>query len=47
MGSLFRLAYDVTLRERGTEKQLIDALRLRNGNLEIALGHRETEAEGL
>ena len=47
MGSLFRLNYDVTLRERGTEKQMIDALRLRNGNLEIALGHRETEAEGL
>ena len=47
MGSLFRLTYDVTLRGRGMEKQLIDELRLHNGNLEISLGHRGTEAEGL
>ena len=47
MGSLFRLTYDVTLRGRGLEKQLIDELRLHNGNLEISLGHRETGAEGL
>ena len=47
MGSLFRMTYDLTLRERGTEKQLIDELRLHNGNLEISIGHQETEAGGL
>lgn len=47
MGSLFKLTYDLTLRERGTEKRLMDALRLRNGNLEISIGHQETGAEGL
>lgn len=47
MGSLFRMTYDLTLRERGTEKQLMDELRLRNGNLEISIGHQETEAGGL
>lgn len=42
MGSLFRLTYDLTLRGAGAEKDLIDELRCRNGNLEIALTHRET-----
>ncbi len=36
LGSLSRLTYDVTLRRSGTEKELIDALRCRNGNLEIS-----------
>ena len=42
MGSLFRLTYDLTLREAGTEKQLIDKLRCRNGNLEITMSRQET-----
>ena len=42
LGSLFRLTYDIRLRETGREKELIDALRCRNGNLEIALSHQET-----
>jgi hypothetical protein len=37
LGSLNRLTYEVTLREAGTEKAMIDALRVRNGNLEISL----------
>ena len=37
LGSLDKLCYDITLREAGSEKALIDALRCRNGNLEIAL----------
>lgn len=37
LGSLNRLTYEVVLRKAGTEKQLIDALRCRNGNLEISM----------
>lgn len=37
MGSLFRLSYDVTLCNSNEEKLFIDALRCRNGNLEIAV----------
>ena len=35
MGSMFRLTYDVTLKDPDKEKELIDKLRCRNGNLEI------------
>ena len=45
MGSLFRLTYDVVLREPGTEKAMIDKLRCRNGNLEISMSQQETAAE--
>lgn len=37
MGSLFKLTYDIELKEDGKEKEFIDALRCRNGNLEISL----------
>lgn len=47
MGSLFRLTYDVTLKDSAKEKALIDELRCRNGNLEIAMCHQETVAAGL
>lgn len=40
LGSLNRLSYDLTLKASGTEKALIDALRCRNGNLEITLAAR-------
>ena len=36
MGSLYRLTYRLTLRDAGKEKAFIDALRCRNGNLEIS-----------
>ena len=35
MGSMFRLTYDVVLKDASREKELIDQLRCRNGNLEI------------
>ena len=38
MGSLFRLTYQLRLRERGLEKAMIDELRCLNGNLKISLG---------
>ena len=37
MGSLFRLTYNLTLRSRDQEKEMIDKLRCRNGNLEITV----------
>ena len=42
MGSLFRLTYDLTLRENVSEKEMIDQLRCRNGNLEIMLSCQES-----
>lgn len=44
MGSLFKLTYDVILRNSRKEKELIDALRCRNGNLEIMICRQETGA---
>lgn len=44
MGSLFRLSYDLVMRDGGREKEMIDKLRCRNGNLEITVSHRETAA---
>ena len=44
MGSLFRLTYQLTLRDAGSEKELIDKLRCRNGNLEISVSRQETSA---
>lgn len=42
MGSLFRLTYHLKLRKAETEKQFIDQLRCRNGNLEITVSKQET-----
>lgn len=42
MGSLFKLTYQVELRTDVQEKEFIDKLRCRNGNLEIMLSRRET-----
>jgi uncharacterized membrane protein YhiD involved in acid resistance len=41
MGSLFRLQYQITLRDEKKEKEFIDALRCRNGNLEISIARQE------
>ena len=41
MGSLFKLTYDLVLRETGREKEMIDRLRCLNGNLEISLSVQE------
>lgn len=42
MGSIYRLTYQVELRRGADEKELIDRLRCRNGNLEISLCRQET-----
>lgn len=41
LGSLFKLTYNVTLKNVAEEKELIDALRCRNGNLEISMSRQE------
>lgn len=47
MGSMFRLTYNLTLRSSSVEKELIDKLRCRNGNLEITVSRQETMASEL
>lgn len=44
MGSLYKLTYNLTFRENGKEKEFIDALRCRNGNLEISSSVQSTMA---
>jgi uncharacterized membrane protein YhiD involved in acid resistance len=45
LGSLFKLTYHVTLKNPKLEKEFLDALRCRNGNLEIALSNQEVNNE--
>lgn len=43
MGSLFRLTYRITLKDPSREKELLDSLRERNGNLELSLERTDLE----
>lgn len=47
MGSMFRLTYNVMLRDVAKEKEMIDKIRCRNGNLEITVSKQETTASEL
>ena len=47
MGSLFRLTYDLILKDVTKEKELVDRLRCRNGNLEITISRQETSVNEL
>lgn len=47
MGSLFKLTYDLALTDPTKEKEFIDELRCRNGNLEISVSYQETVTAGL
>lgn len=42
MGSMYRLSYQITLRDPGKEKEMIDKIRCRNGNLEISVSRQAT-----
>ena len=46
MGTLYELQYRITLKTAGIPKEFLDALRCRNGNLNIVCG-RELEREAL
>lgn len=39
MGSLFELSYRITLKNKINEKEFIDSIRVKNGNLKIMLSH--------
>ena len=47
MGSLYRLVYNVGMKDAKAERAFIDDLRCRNGNMEIAISRQETVAEQL
>ena len=47
MGSMFKLTYNVMLRDAVKEKDMIDKLRCRNGNLEITVSKQETAVSEL
>jgi len=42
MGSLYKLTYNLTMKKDVNEKEMIDQLRCRNGNLEISISPQET-----
>lgn len=42
MGSMFRLTYDIILKDAAKEKEMIDKLRCRNGNLEINMSKQSS-----
>ncbi len=42
MGSMFKLTYNIILRDAKKEKEMIDKIRCRNGNLEITVSKQET-----
>ena len=45
LGSLFELTYRINLKKNVNEKEFIDHLRERNGNLKVALSHTLAEEE--
>ena len=47
MGSMFKLTYNVTLRDAAREKEMIDKIRCRNGNLESTVSKQESIAAKL
>jgi len=47
MGSMFRLTYDIVLKDPAHEKEFIDRIRCRNGNLEINVSRQATTATEL
>ena len=47
MGSLYRLEYQIILKNPSKEKEFLDEIRCRNGNLEISCGRVELNREEL
>ena len=47
MGSLFELQYEMEMLKDKSEKELIDEVRCRNGNLTVLCGYAESEREEL
>lgn len=47
MGTLFEIVYDIVMKEGNVEKEFIDSLRCRNGNLTIQLGVKDSNGQQL
>ncbi|MDE6209257.1 MAG: DUF4956 domain-containing protein [Lachnospiraceae bacterium] len=47
MGSMFKIQYNIILKNSSEEKEFIDALRTRNGNLEIIISMQEVNVNEL
>lgn len=47
LGSLNKLSFEIVLKKEGTEKDMIDELRCRNGNLEISISAVELNLRDL
>ncbi len=47
MVGMFRLTYNVTLKDATKEKEMIDRIRERNGNLEIMVSKQENRTAEL
>lgn len=47
MGSLYQLMYNIEERDESQEKDMIDAIRCRNGNLDIVCGYISNDKEVL
>lgn len=47
MGSLYELSYSIQLKDEEREKEMLDAVRTRNGNLTVVCGRCELEYEEL
>ncbi len=47
MGSLFQLSFEIELKENKSEKEFLDKIRVRNGNLDIICGYINDASEVL
>lgn len=47
MGAMYELTYQIVLKDPDKEKEFLDLIRCRNGNLNVSLGRIETKEEQL
>ena len=47
MGSMFRITYNLTMKKNVSEKEMLDMIRCRNGNLEITISKQDNSVEEL
>ncbi len=47
MGSLYKLSYHIVMKDSRKEKEMLDKIRCRNGNLDVSLGRVEDTQEVL
>ena len=47
MGSMYQITYHIIQKDKKAEKEFIDAIRTRNGNLTVVCGRLDTPTEEL